>query len=722
MLDKYDCIKKYFGYSSFREGQEEVIDAILSGRDAMAIMPTGAGKSLCYQVPALCLEGVTIVVSPLISLMADQVDFLNSVGVYAAYINSSLSENAISRIFDMAETGKYKIIYVAPERLLTDRFLRLTNKIDIGFIAIDEAHCVSQWGQNFRPSYLGIADYIKRLDKRPVVATFTATATERVKEDILYIIGLNNPLITITGYNRENLFFAVKRSMDKMGDAFEYLNKHLEESGIIYCNTRGNVDEVWEQLVKKGYKATRYHAGLSVEERDKNQNEFVYDEKPIMVATNAFGMGIDKSNVRFVLHYNMPKDLESYYQEAGRAGRDGLESDCTLLYAPKDVRTGEFLVRKSFDQSELDAESARIVYENDIDRLKKMTFYSTTTDCLRSYIINYFGEKTNVYCGKCSNCLTEYEEKDITEYSRIVMSAIYGLGQRYGGTLIVDFLRGSKNARIRRMGLDTKKYYGVLKETSASMLKQIINELVMMEYLEQTNSEYPILRFGVRYGELTKESRIVIKLPKNIENRRTKTENTKRELIDVDNSLFEKLRAVRRNIAREEHVPPYIIFSDRTLVEMSSYLPKDRSEMLNITGVGATKYDRYGERFETVILDYIKAKKSEESNEGIVKRYIIGDEHNNSGDICIDNGAVEVISKDSKYAFDEKLYEKLREFRLELAHKEKLPAYCILSNKALEELVKFKPRTKEQMLTIHGIGLVKYDKYGEDFLRILLEN
>lgn len=613
MIDKSECLKKYFGYSSFREGQEKVIDAILSGNDAMAIMPTGAGKSICYQVPALCMDGVTIVVSPLISLMSDQVKFLNSVGIYAAYINSSLSERAINKVFDMAETGKYKIIYVAPERLLTDRFLRLSQKLTIDLLAIDEAHCVSQWGQNFRPSYLDISKYISSLDRRPVIATFTATATDRVKEDIEFIIGLNNPDVTITGYNRTNLFFSVKRSVDKMSDTLEYLENHSGESGIIYCNTRANVDDVWEMLTKKGFDVTRYHAGLSAEEREKNQNDFVYDEKPIMVATNAFGMGIDKSNVRFLLHYNMSKDLESYYQEAGRAGRDGLESDCTLLYAPKDVRTGEFLVKKSFEQSELDIESARIVFENDLERLKKMAFYSTTTDCLRSYILNYFGEKTNVYCGKCSNCLTEFEERDVTEIARGIIRAVYMLGQKYGASIITDFLRGSKNQKIMKFGLDQVQFYGDLHGVNTNMIRQIINELIMLEYLTQTNSEYPVLRLGERYNELTNDSKIIIKLPKNIEVERkpskpSKTNKLSKNYHDVDNNLFEELRTLRRQLAREQNVPPYIIFTDRALVEMAAYKPVNKEQMLKINGVGEVKYEKYGEMFMDVVGKYIDDK------------------------------------------------------------------------------------------------------------------
>lgn len=609
MIDKLECLKKHFGYSSFREGQEKIIDAILSGRDAMAIMPTGAGKSICYQVPALCMDGTSIVVSPLISLMSDQVKFLNSVGVLAAYINSSLSERTINKVFDMAEMGKYKIIYVAPERLLTDRFLRLSQKLTINLLAIDEAHCVSQWGQNFRPGYLDISKYISSFEKRPVIATFTATATDRVKEDIEFIIGLNNPDVTITGYNRTNLFFAVKRSVDKMADTLEYLENHLGESGIIYCNTRANVDEVWETLTKKGYEVTRYHAGLTAEEREKNQNDFVYDEKPIMVATNAFGMGIDKSNVRFVLHFNMSKDLESYYQEAGRAGRDGLESDCTLLYAPKDVRTGEFLVKKSFEQSELDMESARIVYENDLERLKKMAFYSTRTDCLRSYILNYFGEKTNVYCGKCSNCLTEFEERDVTEIAKSIIRAVYMLGQKYGASIVTDFLRGSKNQKIMKLKLDQVKFYGDLRETNANMIRQIINGLIMLEYLTQTNSEYPVIKIGEKYKELTKDSKIIIKLPKDIEVERIVSKPSKvgkisKSYQEVDNNLFEKLRVLRRQLAMEQKVPPYIIFSDKSLVEMAAYKPIDKSKMLKINGVGEVKFEKYGELFINIIKDY----------------------------------------------------------------------------------------------------------------------
>lgn len=695
-MDKYECLEKYFGYDSFREGQETIIDSIMNGRDAMTIMPTGAGKSICYQVPALCMEGITIVVSPLISLMADQVKYLNSVGVYAAYINSSLTETMINSVFDYAESGKYKIIYVAPERLLTDRFIALSHKIDISLIAIDEAHCVSQWGQNFRPSYLDIATFINQLKKRPVVATFTATATDRVKEDIQYIIGLENPTVMITGYNRVNLFFGVKRTSSKLSETVSFLNKHKDDSGIIYCNTRQNVEDVWENLSDMGYSVTKYHAGLSIDERANNQNEFVYDEKQIMVATNAFGMGIDKSNVRFVLHYNMPKDLESYYQEAGRAGRDGLESECVLLYEPKDVRTGEFLVRKSFEQCDLDPDEARVVYENDLDRLKRMTFYSTTTECLRSYILNYFGEKTNIYCGKCSNCLTEYEEKDVTEISRTIISAVYTLGQRYGISLITEFLRGAKTKRILHMGLDDVQFYAALNSVSVDMIRKVINELVMMGYLMQTSEEYPVLKLGKNYEDLNRDSKIIIKLPKAIEKKSSSINSTSYDEIknSEDVMLMQKLRQLRLECAREQHVPPYVIFSDKTLVEMVRKKPCDKQQMLTVPGIGEVRYEKYGDRFVEIIQEF-------------------ADKTRNTEPVSIKN------VYDVSIEYDEKLFDELRALRLEFARAEGRMAFCVFSNNTLKELAIHKPTTQTEMLDIKGIGEVKYEKYGEQFLELI---
>ena len=440
MDEKHRLLKEYFGHSSFRSGQEQIVDQLLSGRDAMGIMPTGAGKSVCYQIPALMLEGITIVVSPLISLMNDQVTSLIQSGIKAAYLNSSLTAGQYFKALNNIEAGKYKIIYVAPERLMTDRFQNICRNIKISMVAVDEAHCVSQWGQDFRPSYLKILDFIDSLPARPIVSAFTATATETVREDILKILKLRDPFVITTGFDRPNLFFSVINPSSKAETLLSLLRERKDRSGIVYCATRKSVEEVCQTLCNEGFLATRYHAGLSENERKCNQEDFVFDKKSIMVATNAFGMGIDKSNVSFVIHYNMPKNIESYYQEAGRAGRDGEQAECILLYKPSDVRTAKFLIENSEPNPELSQQQQETVKKLDYERLKHMTFYSTTNECLRSFILNYFGEGHISYCGKCSSCMTKSEIVDATVDAQKILSCIIRAGQNYGKKTIIDIL------------------------------------------------------------------------------------------------------------------------------------------------------------------------------------------------------------------------------------------------------------------------------------------
>ena len=423
-MTKEEVLKKYFGYDSFRAGQETLVNGILSGRDTLGIMPTGAGKSLCYQIPALLMSGITLVVSPLISLMKDQVTALNQAGIHAAYLNSSLTPGQYQTALRNLVQGRYKIVYVAPERLLTDSFLWAASQIEISMVSVDEAHCISQWGQDFRPSYLKIPDFVEQLPVRPVVSAFTATATAEVREDIAAILGLQDPVTLVTGFDRKNLFFSVKQPKDKLSSTLAYLTEHSGECGIIYCLTRKTVEEVHNALVGRGFSATRYHAGLSDEERRENQEDFIFDRKEIMVATNAFGMGIDKSNVRYVLHYNMPKNMESYYQEAGRAGRDGLPSECILFYSGQDVVTNQFFIDRMEAAEGMDEETAALVQERERERLKKMTFYCFTNECLRAYILRYFGEYGDNYCGNCSNCLTQFEEKDVSETARNLIGCV----------------------------------------------------------------------------------------------------------------------------------------------------------------------------------------------------------------------------------------------------------------------------------------------------------
>lgn len=610
-MDKYEVLKQTFGYTSFREGQERLVDSTLSGRDVLGIMPTGAGKSICFQIPALMFPGITIVISPLISLMKDQVTALNAAGIHAAYINSSLTEGQFYKAMEYARKGRYKIIYAAPERLMTESFLALAQEVPISMVAVDEAHCISQWGQDFRPSYLKIVDFIQQLPVRPVLAAYTATATKAVKEDILCILGLQNPDVLVTGYDRKNLYFAVEKPKNKKDALLEYLRKNSEKSGIIYCNTRKNVEEVHHYLVQAGYPAVRYHAGLPEEEKKQNQEDFIYDVTPIMVATNAFGMGIDKSNVRFVIHYNMPKDLESYYQEAGRAGRDGEPGECILYYAGQDVKTNEFLIEQQMENQELEREEQELIRERNYERLRKMTFYCFTNECLRDYILRYFGEYGGTYCGNCRNCFTEFQDVDVTEEAKGILNLVVSSGQRYGIQAVVDAVHGSDSAKVRQFRLSENPYYGVMKDRTIVRLRQILNDLLVKEYLWLTPGDYPVLKLREKGRQFLQEKdspQIFLKLPKEQEKTEIKQKAQKKRAVeDVKYpELFEILRRHRYQLAQKSHIPPYIIFSDKTLREMSTYLPVNREEMLAINGVGNSKYEKYGKAFENLIQDFIR--------------------------------------------------------------------------------------------------------------------
>lgn len=615
-MDKYQVLKETFGYTTFRQGQERLVDSTLSGRDVLGIMPTGAGKSICFQVPALLFPGITIVVSPLISLMKDQVSALNAAGIHAAYINSSLTEGQFRKAMEFARQGRYKIIYAAPERLMTESFLALAQEVPISMVAVDEAHCISQWGQDFRPSYLKIVDFIQQLPMRPVLAAYTATATKAVKEDILCILGLKNPDVLVTGYDRKNLYFAVEKPKNKTEALLEYLRRNSEKSGIIYCNTRKTVEEVHQELVQAGYPVVRYHAGLSEEEKKQNQEDFIYDAAPIMVATNAFGMGSDKSNVRFVIHYNMPKDIESYYQEAGRAGRDGEPGECILYYGGQDVKMNEFLIEQQVSNEELGREEQEVIRERNYERLRKMTFYCFTNECLRDYILRYFGEYGGNYCGNCRNCLTEFQDVDVTEEAAGILNMTLSSGQRYGIQAVIDAVHGSDSAKVRQFRLQENPYYGVLKDRTIVRLRQILNDLLVKEYLWLTPGDYPVLKLGEKGREFLQEkdsAQVFLKLPKEQEKAETKQKAQKKRAVeDVKYpELFEILRQYRYQMAQKAHIPPYIIFSDKTLREMSTYLPVNREEMLAINGVGNSKYEKYGKAFENLIQEFIRDKNIE---------------------------------------------------------------------------------------------------------------
>lgn len=576
-----EVLKVLFGYDSFRIGQKQIIDSILSGRDTFAVMPTGAGKSVCYQIPAMLLPGITLVISPLISLMHDQVKALNEAGISAAFINSSLSENVFYETIRKAKLGLYKIIYVAPERLSTDGFLELARSVQISMVTVDEAHCISQWGQDFRPSYMKIVEFVRILEKRPILSAFTATATETVRQDIVCTLGLNNPYVLVTGFNRDNLFFQVDKPKSKNQYVIDYILMHPDESGIVYCATRKNTDSLYELLKSRGVSVAKYHAGMGASERKKMQDDFVFDYTNIVVATNAFGMGIDKSNVRFVIHYNMPQSMENYYQEAGRAGRDGLDAKCILLFSPQDIIINRFLLEHK-EMAELDSIDREVIKERDIKRLQVMERYCYTTDCLRNYILKYFGEYPEKPCKDCGNCLKEFETLDMTEAAKKIINCVYEAKGRYGKGIIIDMVVGAKTARLEEIGAVDYKSYGVLAQTNKNLLKRLVEQLVIEGYL--VVGDYQLLKLGDITGLKNPEIKVLVKISDEDKLSETVVKTKKKSkgmesLTSAGFKLFDKLRELRLEIAREKNMPPYIIFSDKTLIDMAVKVPRlDRKE------------------------------------------------------------------------------------------------------------------------------------------------
>lgn len=671
-----DTLLKYYGYNEFRKGQAEIIESILNKNDVLAIMPTGGGKSLCYQIPSLILDGITLVISPLISLMKDQVDALNTMGISSTFINSSLSNSKYKAILNDIANNKYKLIYVAPERLDSQEFLSLIKDKNISQIAIDEAHCVSNWGHDFRPSYKRIASFIRAIDKRPIVTAFTATASKEVQRDIINLLELNNPKEFYTGVDRENLSINIIKNVDSKEYILNYVKKNINKSGIVYCATRTEVDDICDFLLNNNINATKYHAGLSEVERSKNQNDFINDNISIIVATNAFGMGIDKCNTRWVLHSNMPASIENYYQEIGRAGRDGEKSECVLLFSPGDIKTQKFLI----DSNTLNPDRARIQHK----KLQQMVDLVHSDNCYRKEIINYFGDEASHKCDNCSNCLNDNELSDKSLEAKMILSCIYRMKKGYGANMVIDVLRGSKNKKLLDLGLNTLSTYGLMKDYSNNDIKDLINKLISLKMLESSQGKFPVLRlnelsFKVMKGEvpvLIKEDVAVLQS-------------------EEEDKLFEELKALRKSIANKEGIAPHIIFGDGTLKAIATSYPTDKSDFVKISGITEIKYDKYGEFFKNTVLKFAK-----ENNIKLnIKKLSTSDIY-------------EVTS-------NSELYQELYDLRYAISVKENLYPPMILTKNTLKELSGRYPSSLEELKDISGLGDVKISKYGEDILNVI---
>lgn len=687
-----NILQKYYGYKSFRRGQEDIINSILQGQDVLAIMPTGGGKSLCYQVPALCMDGLTIVISPLISLMKDQVDSLTTMGIEASYINSSLSSEDYNQILENIVNDKYKIVYVAPERLESAEFLNIIQNKDIAQIAIDEAHCISQWGHDFRVSYKKIPSFIKKLKTRPIVTTFTATASTEVRKDILNMLDLIEPKIFITGFDRENLYINIVKSSAKNKYLLEYVENHKTENGIIYAATRKEVEKIYEGLLKRDIDVLKYHAGMSNEDRKINQDKFINDEVNIIVATNAFGMGIDKPDIRWVIHYNMPQSIENYYQEIGRAGRDGEKSECVLLFTPGDVHTQKYLI-------EMGTESvARKTIQ--YNKLQQMVDLVYSNSCYRKSILEYFGEVMLGKCDNCSNCLAEGQIIDKTLDAQKVISCIYRMKRNYGLTMIVDVLRGSKNKKVLEAGFDKLSTYGIMKDYSNEGLKTFINTLVSHGFLEI--KENPGSRGSFPTICLNKQSLKVLKGEIKVEFKEVKVAKESRN----KNELFEVLSDLRKAIAVKEKIAPYMVFGDATLLSMANTYPTTEEEILNISGIGQVKYEKYGQSFINAIETYMADK-------NINKSELIKKEQNN-----IDE--TEDLNKDFfEVKTDKNLYELLKKVRAKYARIESIPYHMVMNKNTLKEISGRYPLDTEKLSDISGLGPKKIDKYGEEIIEVV---
>jgi len=755
-MTPHEALKRYYGYDSFRSGQEEIVNSLLQHRDVLAIMPTGSGKSLCYQLPAAIMNGLTIVISPLLALILDQVQSLNEIGIPSDYITSDYTPKQAEQVYQKAIAGEYKLLYVAPERLKKDEFLDFCSKVDVSMVIVDEAHCISQWGQNFRPSYLKIVEFVKQLPKRPVVGAFTATATNAVRDDILCILGLENPLMMFTGFDRPNLSFEVEAANGDKKDEFivHYITEHPDESGIVYCATKPATEKLYEKLCAAGINTAIYHGSLTKNRKHKNQEDFVYDRVPVMVATNAFGMGVDKSNVRYVIHYNMPKCIEDYYQEAGRAGRDGLPSRCILLHSKDAVPVNANLIVFSSEHSPIeDEETKKTLLNRDWNRLYRMDDYCRCTGCLRNNILQYFGEKPRDFCGKCSNCVKPLVEKDVSETAKAVLRCVSEVEGSYGVMKLINILLGTKSAEMKEIQADRFSSYGVLKETDKDFLKTVILQMIDAKVLLRTDGDYPVVIRGVKADELEAEEgkfciKVIESAAKELVMPKKKTAKTSyfSNLTSAGNELFDVLRKLRMSNAQISNIPPYMVFTDAALLDMCCKLPDTVEKMLNVKGVGENKAQKYGAEFVAAINKFVEehpnteistyAEKPEESDKQLQngvpkakkekepKTQISSTEKSetDSEKASAHKRVMRILeninSKDEEIVL---LLSRLEQFRMDASKAQQLDYDEILFTRTLQDIAVKLPQSTDDLKYVAGLNEERIEKYGDAIIAIVKE-